>query len=334
MVDAIIDFGRELAIIKNEASKENQGILFGKAIDLNGDTVWEAWAFSEEAFVRIQSHRELDYPTEKPYYNYQKEAWTENTSDQSIEDLRRFFSNNIVGVDDVARSRGKADRIAIPVVNLLETIGKLYNNDESLEFINKSRTILKNNNGFVFDDEIILTYDANHDVFFHPDLPDAAFYPKEKHSNLSGSFIDQMKYRCIILEEPEENRVALVDVRDEYFKGIEFLIHESKGVYYPKSEREVLDSGNYPLDRILRIPYVLEQPKDGYTFEPYHLETPALFYALRMMRGYRYAYFDISNQDRVSPILISGVLEQGMTNMPDIDVLIAPLDPKIRGFVR
>lgn len=333
-VKAILERSRELAILKNndsEALVRNQGVLFGKYIDDSGSVKYEAWIVTLPSIVRWSNLPNLDFPEDRPWFDYAKGEFTEIIETYSLDDVRRQYSLTLNEFSERDIQSGRSNVFPVPIVNVLDRIGTIYGGD-NIRMIERSRTIIKNNNGFVFDNELILTYDKARDMFFHPSMDGVEFYV-HKNSNITEGFTDNMKYRAVLIEEPEENRVVLVDIRDVYFKGIEIGIHEVEaGTYFPDSERDVIDFSRYPDNRIVRYPYLETPPDNGFSFQPIHVETPALFYALRLMEGYTYAYLAVSAESRELPFVISGVKDDSCSDMPDIEVLLGPLKPEIRGY--
>ena len=333
-IEAIIHKSRDLAVIKNSESKKhviNQGVLFGKYIDDRGDVCCEAWVVTVPCMVRWSDFGNVDFPEDKPWFSYSEGGFVENECSFDVHELRKIWETRVREVDEMAIDRHKAEVFPIPIVNVLDRMANIYDG-ENVQKIERSRTIIKNNFGFVFEDELILTFDKERDMFYHPEMTGVEFYP-HKDSNLKGGFEHEMKYRTVMVEEPEEGVVILVDVRDIYFKGIELGIHEVfEGTYFPDSERDVIDFANYPEDRVIRYPYLMDPPADGYTFSPIHVESPALFYTLRIMEGYTYALMHVANDSRLKPFLLRGVKEGEAANMPTIEILMGPLKPEIRGY--
>lgn len=333
-IESILHKSRDLAVIKNSESKKhvvNQGVLFGRYIDDRGNPAYEAWVVTVPCIVRWSDFGDIPFDESKPWFSYSENAFVENECSFNADSLRSIWDSRVRDVADAAIVKGKAEVFPIPIVNVLDRMANIYDGD-NIRKIERSRVILKNNFGFVFDDELILTYRSDGDVFIHPDMPGVEFYPHDC-SNLKGHFEDNMKYRTTMIEEPESGRVILVDVRDIYFKGIEIGIHEVfEGTYFPDSERDIIDFSNYEDSRIIRYPYLMDPPDGGYTFKPIHVESPSLFYTLRIMEGYTYALLHTSNESRLKPMLIVGSRDEGSANMPTIEALVGPLKPEIRGY--
>lgn len=333
MTTTIIRKGEELAVLKNTSRTTigNQGVLFSSYIDDDGYERDEAWVISMYAIVRWSDCGVLDYPQDFPFFSYATGQFEKNeTSFESVDKLRRIFAENTRKFTTRGVDEGLADIVPIPVNNLANRIARTFDG-ERIKKLERSRTIIKNNNGFVFERELILCYDGRNDLFYHPEIPVAEFYPHPS-SNLSGPFRDGMMYRTEIISEKSDT-VGLIDVRSEYFKGIEIGIHEViEGTYFPESERDVIDFSRYEPDRVLQYKYPFEPPSGGYRFDPVHIETPTLFYVLRIMEGFRFMDLYVTTKKETRPVLFVGVKTEDMKDFPLIEALVGPLRPEIRGY--
>jgi len=334
MTKSIIDKGEYLATLKNRKPMmiRNQGVLFGKYLDGDGNTQDEAWVITDYATVRWSECGSLDFPEGKPFFSYADGEFQENrTSFPDIRDLRKLYEDRTSHLTEDNIMRGKVDCVPIPVNNLINRINRLY--EPRMHKIERSRTIFKNNNGFVFEGELILMYDKDNDVFYHSSL-NIPFAP-HKSSHKEGPFKDGQMYRTYIVDEVKKGgeEIGLIDVRDEYFKGIEIGIHEVyKGTYFPDSEKEIIDFSLYPDDRILRYKYPMEPQNGSYSFSPVHVETPTLYYVLMIMEGFDFFNMYIDASSRIKPLLLESVKNQDMRDYPLIEAIVGPLKPEIRGY--
>jgi hypothetical protein len=334
MTKTIIDKGEYLATLKNRKPMmiRNQGILFGTYLDGDGNAQDEAWVITDYATVRWSDCGKLDFPEERPFFSYADGEFMKNeTSFSDIRELRKLYEERTRDFTENNIMRGKVDVVPIPINNLINRINRIY--DPRMHKIERSRTIFKNNNGFVFEGELILAYDEKNDVFFHKSI-DVPFIP-HKSSHKEGPFKDGQMYRTVIVDEVvrDGQEIGLIDVRDEYFKGIEIGIHEVyKGTYFPDSEKEIIDFSLYPEERILRYKYPMEPLNGTYSFNPIHIETPTLYYVLMIMEGFDFFNMYVDTTTRVKPLLFESVRDGKEGDYPLIEAIVGPLKPEIRGY--
>lgn len=363
MLEPIIGKCRELAVRKNQAPDlvRNQGVLFSRFITPEGMVENEAWVFSESTIIRFSKIGAIDFPLDTPFYSYADNAFTKNVSSyENVEDLRRTFATKAKGHWDAIsataqnQSHGylatlESQAFLIPVVNLLNRLTKAFEPTDPhmvrvdkerimMQRIGRSRTIMKNNPGLIFEGELILEFDGSSGTFFniHPAFKDIKFVPAE-NSNIRGEYQHGRRYRTVpnITIDKKlivDNGFCLIDVRDEYFKGIEFLFHElHSGAFNPESEKDVIDASRYGVDSMYRYSYISPLPSGGLSFQPYHLETPTMYYMLRLFEGYDFVYAGVFKTTRVRPILF--VADSSDAGLPCIECLFGPLLPDNRGYI-
>lgn len=323
---AVIAKGRDLAILKNSATARarDQGVLFGRYQDEHNVLKSEAWVITELALIRW-SECDLQFPEDAPFWSYTENAFTENTSSfKDINDLRGVY---------LEYRRVMKDSFLLPVNTIAAAINNAFDNKRGeFEKIEKSRTIFRNNPGLVFEKEILLKFQNGQ--FTNPSLPTYEFRPVAE-SNVQWPYQEGIIYRVNKLNQEHYQGTTIVDidVRDIYFKDvIELLIHETKTVYMPKSDREILDSSNYDPSRVIRIPYLKDKPINGYSFDPIHLDTTALFYGMRSFEGYDFVEAFVS-PNSYHPIWIKGS-DPSKPDFPVVEVIISTIDPKIRGYIK
>lgn len=315
----ILDKSREIAVLKNKSKNliRNAGVLFGR-YEKDGQVYDEAWVISQYSIIRWSECGPLDFPEDRPFYDFMENTFAPNTT--SFPDINVLRDKYTGYVKEYNQS------FVIPVNQLVKRIKQEF---PIIEKIERSRIIIKNNDGFVFEEELVLLYKDGNFVF--PAIPGARFFSDPKKSNILTYKEGQM-YRAEMLAEPEPDTI-IVNIKDEYFKGIEIGIHEVKeGVFFPDSEKEVIDFSAYPESRVVRYSYPETPPEGGYSFAPIHLETPAFFMGLRMMEGYNFARLFVSSDSRLKPVLITGIHEDSNKFMPKIEEIVGPLNPKIRGY--
>ena len=337
MTIEILDRGRNLAIIGNESKGfyRNRGILFGEYVNSGGAVEHDAWLISENVIVRWSDCGPLDFPPDMPFYSYTEERFVRNrTSFENIDHLRRLYYDRTVVADPEYQRSRKSDMVPIPVAQLFKVMDREFGGAGLEERIKHSRTIIKANDGFVFEKEIILRYDKDNGYFVLPALPHVKFYADRDRSNLIGGFKHNQMYRAVLIQETVPDREAIVDIRDEYFRGIEIALHEvTEGVYFPKSEREVIDLSVYPENRFYRYQFPIEPPIGGYRFQPMHFKTELLYYILKVYGGFSYLemYLSTESRKRLAYLVSARSEDMARKGYPLIETLLGPIRPEIRG---
>lgn len=328
LVNAILMKARDLAVLKNDsaARRRDQGVLFARYADQDGHLKSEAWLISEIAMIRWSNMAgDLDFPDDFPWFSFSEDRFTENTSSmKTIDDVRNLY------MDITA---GNKEMFKLPVNTTLRMIDSAFSEREGRFLqIERSRTIIRNNAGYVFENEILLQMRGGQLV--NPSLKDYAFQIAE--SSIIKSFTDGTIYRANILSVNNDlfgGKIATVEVRDIYYKNmIEVLCHEvTKGVLFHKTDREFIDSSYYDKSRVLRLPYVVQPPEGGYKFQPIHLDTTALFYIFRAFEDYNVANTYVG--EGVTPVIFHAD-EPTVEGLPMVEAIIAVIIPNIRGYYK
>lgn len=325
IINEILQKSEDYAMKKNDSKMEpeNQGVLFAHISTEKGvDT--EAWVISRFGIVRWSNLGWVDFPEHAPFFSFVKKEWIENkTVFKRMEDLKDLFE----------RSRPDPfEMTPVPIANYTNRIAHLYGSVSTASRINKSRTIIRSNPGLVFEGELLLKYDASRNIFYNKRGVEARL---SESSRIRTGFTNGRDYRTVPVGRTASG--IEVDVRDAYFKGMEILIHEVANVYYPSSEKEIIDASNYYGDeivsnhpRVIRYGYPV-MPDGGYNFDPIHIETPALFYMMSMYEGFDFAELFVNPKSRLSPVYFrSTPCERGPGYM--IESVIVPINPSIRGY--
>ena len=302
----VIETIGQLPMKQNKRYMENWGILFSK------EPVKAAYTVGPSFATKI-SNIDFSIEDDKTFFNV---------------DLKRFTQNSMIidslAIEDKIRSvfPFMQGSIKVPVGNLYNFIARQIPTADNMR---KSRIIIKCNTGeekqgcLLMNTQII----NNEIVFTNPGFSEPLIV--SMHSR-KKEFIPGRMYQCEIMNTNSD--YTEINVKYNYFEGIEIIIHESVTKYFPENLKDVEDSAIYPDCSVLRIPFVEEVPFTN--FEPIHLDASLFFDILKLYKSY--IWINIRLGVRVNPLIIVNDITND--NEPIVESIIVPLDPEVRGDVR